>query len=85
MTRQRNELRDAPNKHQSETENTINRERKMKVKHIKEEMTQDMENLRNTKHSGLCFVCSSRLEKMEDRLSEIKEKLKKCYSNTQEL
>jgi CTP:phosphocholine cytidylyltransferase-like protein len=55
-----NELIGALNKHQSETENTINREineLKMKIDNIKEEVIHDMENLRkknetNTKHSG---------------------------------
>jgi gas vesicle protein len=59
--RQINELGGALNRHQSETENTINREineLKLKIKNIKEEVTQDMDNLRkkesnrNTKHSG---------------------------------
>jgi molecular chaperone GrpE (heat shock protein) len=47
--KQINELRGSQNKHQSETENTINteiNELKMKIKNIKEEVTQDMENLR---------------------------------------
>jgi hypothetical protein len=59
--KQINELRGALNKHQSETENIIDREvseLKMKIENIKEEVTHDMENLRkkesnrNTKHSG---------------------------------
>jgi hypothetical protein len=58
--RNKNELRGAINKHQSETENTINKEineLKMKIINIKEEVTHDMENFRkknqtNTKHSG---------------------------------
>jgi hypothetical protein len=57
--KQMNELRDAINKHQSETEDTIGiNELKVKIKNIKEEVTKDMENLRkkesnkNTKHSG---------------------------------
>jgi molecular chaperone DnaK (HSP70) len=47
--KQINELRGILNKHQIETENAINREineLKMKIKTIKEEVTQDMENLR---------------------------------------
>jgi hypothetical protein len=39
----------ALNKHQSETENTINREineLRMKIDNIKEEVTHDMDNLR---------------------------------------
>jgi cell division protein FtsX len=54
------ELNGALNKHQSETENTVNREineEKMNIGNIKEEVIPDMENLRkkeskrNTKHS----------------------------------
>jgi paraquat-inducible protein B len=47
--KQINELIGALNKHQSETENSINREinkLKMKIDNIKEEVTNDMENLR---------------------------------------
>jgi hypothetical protein len=43
------ELRDTLNKHQSETENTKDRdinELKLKIKNIKEEVTKDMESLR---------------------------------------
>jgi ABC-type Zn uptake system ZnuABC Zn-binding protein ZnuA len=55
--KQINELRGTLCEHQSEKENTVNRETnelKMKIKNIKEEVTQDMENLRkkNKKHSG---------------------------------
>jgi uncharacterized protein Yka (UPF0111/DUF47 family) len=58
--KQINELIGPLNKHQSETENTINREineSQSKIDHIKEEVTHDMENLRkkketNTKHNG---------------------------------
>jgi hypothetical protein len=51
MRRQKqiNELIGALNKHQSETDNTINREineLKIKIDNIKEEMIHDMENLR---------------------------------------
>jgi hypothetical protein len=51
MQKQINELIGALNKHQTETENTINREiseLKMKID-IKEEVTHDMENLRKKK------------------------------------
>jgi hypothetical protein len=44
-----NELIGAPHKNQSETENTINRETnelKTKIDNMKEEVMQDMENLR---------------------------------------
>jgi acetolactate synthase small subunit len=47
--KQINELIEALNKHQSETENTIKREineLKVKTDNIKEEVTHDMENLR---------------------------------------
>jgi gas vesicle protein len=47
--KQINELIGALNKHQSETENTINRqinELKMNIDNVKEEGTHDMENLR---------------------------------------
>jgi hypothetical protein len=47
--KQKNELIGALNKHQSDKENTINREIKklrMKIDNIKEEVTHDMENLR---------------------------------------
>jgi hypothetical protein len=47
--KQLNELIIALNKHQSETENTINRETnelRMKIDNIKQEVTHDMENLR---------------------------------------
>jgi methionyl-tRNA synthetase len=47
--KQINDLRGALNKYQSETENTINREineLKMKIKNIKEKVTQDMQNFK---------------------------------------
>jgi polyhydroxyalkanoate synthesis regulator phasin len=47
--KQINELIGALNTHQSETENTINREineLKIKIENIKEEVTHDMENVR---------------------------------------
>jgi predicted nucleic acid-binding Zn-ribbon protein len=47
-----NEPKGALNKHQSETENTINREineLKMKIENIKEQVTHDMENFRKIK------------------------------------
>jgi hypothetical protein len=49
IQKQTNELIGALNKHQSETENTINREineLKMKTDNMKEEVTIDMENFR---------------------------------------
>jgi hypothetical protein len=58
--KQINEIIGALNKHQSETENTINREineLNTKIDNIKEEGIHDMENVRkknetNTKHNG---------------------------------
>jgi uncharacterized protein Yka (UPF0111/DUF47 family) len=47
--KQINELMGALSKHQSETENTVNRkinELRLKIDNIKEEVTRDMENLR---------------------------------------
>jgi hypothetical protein len=47
--KQINEIIGAQNKHQKETENTINRkinESRMKIENIKEEVTHDMQNLR---------------------------------------
>jgi chromosome segregation ATPase len=102
--KQINELRRALNKHQSETENTINREineLKMKINNIKEEVTQDMKNLRKknqTETQNTVEGCSSRLEQVEDRISELEDKieikekteellvkqLKNCEGNMQE-
>jgi hypothetical protein len=71
----------ALNKHQSETENTINRELnelKLKVENIKEEVTHDMENLikkNQTETRNIVEVHSSRLEQVEDGISELKEKI----------
>jgi hypothetical protein len=68
-------------KHQSETQNMINKEineLRMKIDNIKEEGTQDMENLRKknetelqNKMVGQC----SRLEQAEDRISELKDEM----------
>jgi cell division protein FtsX len=44
--KQINELIGALNKHQSETENTINRNKLIKVENKQEEVSHDMENLR---------------------------------------
>jgi chromosome segregation ATPase len=103
--KQINELRGALNKHQSETENTINREineLKIKINNFKEEVTQDMENLRKknkTETQNTMEGHISRLEQVEDRVSEFKDKieikekteellvkqLKSCERNMQEL
>jgi oligoendopeptidase F len=79
--RQINELIRALSKHQSEIENTINRqlsELKMKIENIKEEVTHYMENLRKksqTEAQNTVEVHSSRLEQAEDRISELEDKI----------
>jgi chromosome segregation ATPase len=103
--KQINELIGALNKHQSETEKSINREineLKMKVDNIKEEVTHDMENLRKKNETEIQNTVeshSSRLEQVEDRISELEDKmeikgkteellvkqLKTCERNMQEL
>jgi chromosome segregation ATPase len=68
-------------KHHSETKNTINKqinEIRMKIDNIKEEETKDMENLRKKKETELQTKMegqSSRLEKAEDRISELKDEM----------
>jgi chromosome segregation ATPase len=74
----------------------------MKIKNIKEEVTKDMENLRKknqTETQNTVEGHSSRLEQVEDRVSELKDKieikekteemlvkqLKSCEKNMQEL
>jgi chromosome segregation ATPase len=111
----KNELREDFNKHQSETKDTIKREiYKLKVttQNIKEELNKGMENLRKkesnrnpgnkspfsqTKHTVEGH--SSRLEQVEDKLSELEDKieikekteeilvkqLRSCERNMQEL
>jgi hypothetical protein len=79
--KQINELIGILYKHQSETENTINREVnefKMKIDNIKEEVTHDMENLRKkneTETQNTVEGHSSRLEQAEYRISELKDKI----------
>jgi hypothetical protein len=74
--KQINELIGALNKHQSETENTINREVneiRMKIDNIKE-VTHDMKNFRKKNETGIQNKMeghSSRLEQAEDRISEL--------------
>jgi chromosome segregation ATPase len=100
-----NELIRALNKHKSETENTINRkinELKTKIDNIKEGVTHDMENFRKkneTKIQNTMEGHSSRLKQVEDRFSELEDKmeikgkteellvkqLKTCKRNMQEL
>jgi DNA repair exonuclease SbcCD ATPase subunit len=103
--KQINEFIGALNKHQSKTENTMSREKnelKMKIDNIKEEVAHDMENLRKkneTKIQNTMEDHSSRLEQVEDRISELEDKmefkgkteallvkqLKTCKRNMQEL
>jgi tRNA U34 5-carboxymethylaminomethyl modifying GTPase MnmE/TrmE len=85
-------------------QNTVTREiseLKIQIKYIKEEMNQDMENLRKknqTETQNTMEDHSSRLEQVEDRLSELKDieikekteemlvkELKNCERNMQEL
>jgi chromosome segregation ATPase len=103
--KQINELIRALNKYQSEAENTINKdinELKMKIENIKEEVTHDMEKLRKeneTETQNTVEGHSSRIEQVEDRISELKDEieikgkteellirhLKTCKRNMQEL
>jgi chromosome segregation ATPase len=103
--KQINKFIGALNKHQSETENTINREineLKMKIYNIKEEVTHDMENLRKKNEAETQATVqghSNRLEKAEERISELEDKmeikgkseellvkqLKTCKRNMQEI
>jgi chromosome segregation ATPase len=72
------EIIEALYKHQSETKNTINKqinELRTKIDNIKEEITQDMENLRKKNKTELQNKMegqSSRTEQAEDRISELK-------------
>jgi hypothetical protein len=71
--KQINEFIAALNKHQSETENTTNREineLQMKVENTKEEVTHDMENLRKknqTETQKTVEGHTHRLEQVEDK------------------
>jgi hypothetical protein len=68
-------------KHQSETKNRINKEInvfRMKTDNIKEEVTQDMGNLRKkneTEMQNKMEGLSSRLEQAEDRISELEDEM----------
>jgi hypothetical protein len=79
--KQINEIIGALNKHQIETEFTINREinkLSSKIDNIKEEMIHDMENLRKkneTKTQNTLEGHSSRLEQAEDRISELDDEM----------
>jgi chromosome segregation ATPase len=85
-----NEFIGALNKHQSETENTINgviNELKTKIDNIKEEVTHDMENLRKKSETEIQNTMeghSSRLEQAEDRVSELEDKME-TKGKTEEL
>jgi chromosome segregation ATPase len=73
------ETMEALYKHQSETENMINKEineLRTKINNIKKEMTQDTENLRKKNKTELqnkMVGQSSRIEQTEDRISELKD------------
>jgi chromosome segregation ATPase len=68
-------------KHQSETENTINNqinELRTKIHNIKEETTQDMEDLRKKNETELQNKTESqpsRIEQTEDRISELEDEM----------
>jgi hypothetical protein len=82
------ELREDFNKHQSETKDTIKgetHELKMTTQITKKEVNRDMENLRRKKQTEILKVPlvkqkntveghSSRLEQVEDRISELEDK-----------
>jgi polyhydroxyalkanoate synthesis regulator phasin len=73
--KQINELIGALNKHQSEREQCIN-ELETKIDNIKEKVTHYMENLRKKKETEIQKTMeghSSRLEQMEDRISELED------------
>jgi chromosome segregation ATPase len=75
------ETREAMNKHQSQTTNTINRqinELRTKIDNIKEEVTHDTENLRKKNETEIQNKMeghSSRLEQARDRTSELKDEM----------
>jgi hypothetical protein len=85
------ELKENFNKHQSETKDTIKREiheLKRTTQIIKEELNKDMENLTRKNQTEILEVKSpysqtknsveghsSRLEQVEDRISELKDKI----------
>jgi chromosome segregation ATPase len=88
--KQINELIGILNNHQSETENTINREideLRMKIDNIKEEVTHDVENLRKKNETEIQNKMkghSSRLEQAEDRISELENEME-IKGKTEEL
>jgi chromosome segregation ATPase len=88
--KQIHELIGTLNKHQTETENTINRdinELKKKIDNIKEEVIHDMENLRKKNETEIQNKIkghSSRLEQAEDRISELEDEME-IKGKTEEL
>jgi chromosome segregation ATPase len=72
---------EALHKHQSETENMINKEinsLRTKIDNIKEKITQDMENLRKKNETELQNKTESqfsRIEQTEDKISELEEEM----------
>jgi chromosome segregation ATPase len=80
--KQIHEITGALNKHQSETENTINREineLRMKIDNVKEEVTYDMVNLRKKNETKIqkkkVEGHSSRIEQTEYRFSELEDEM----------
>jgi chromosome segregation ATPase len=79
--KQINEIIEALNKHQTETETTIDTEiskLRAKTDNIKEEVTHNMENLRKKNESEIQNKMeghSSRIEQAEDRISELEDEM----------
>jgi chromosome segregation ATPase len=79
--KQINEIIGALNKHQTETKITISREiseLRAKIDNIKEEVTQDMKNLRKKNETEIQNKMegqSSRIEQIEDRISELEDEM----------
>jgi hypothetical protein len=78
--KERNELIGALNKHKGDIENTINREiNELKKKiDIKEEVTHNMENIREkneTETQNTVEGHSSRLEQAEDQITDLEDKM----------
>jgi hypothetical protein len=79
--KQINEIIRVPNKHQSDTENTTNREineLRAKIDNFKEEVTHDMENLRKNNEAKIQNTMeghSSRLQQTEDKISELEDEM----------
>jgi hypothetical protein len=88
--KQINELIGVLNKHQSETEKTINREiheLKMKIDNNIEEVTHYMENFRKKNEKEIQNTMeahSSRLEQAADKISELEDEIK-IKGKTEEL